>query len=249
MAGRLYAGTSGFSYAAWAPAFYPSGTRSDALLDAYASRLDACELNNTFYRQPSPERIAAWTGQTPAHFRFSVKALRTGSLRAYHSDPRGTLEWLTAPLAAFGDRLGAVLFRIPSVAERDDQRLDALLAAWPESLPLVLELQHPSWQDDAVHARLRAAGAVLCHTDLETVMEPRTMRVTGGFLYLRLRRDDYAATELEAWAARLEPFLADGRDVYVFFKHDAVGRAGLLALDLAGRLAAYRPTGRPDPAP
>jgi uncharacterized protein YecE (DUF72 family) len=80
-------------------------------------------------------------------------------------------------------------------------------------------------------------------------MEPPTIRVTGGFLYLRLRRDDYAPAEIEAWAARLEPFLADGRDAYVFFKHDAVGRAGLLALDLAGRLAAYRPTGRPDPGP
>jgi len=241
MAGRLYAGTSGFAYADWAPAFYPAGTRGDALLSEFARRLDACELNNTFYRHPSPERIAAWTGRTPEHFRFAVKALRTGSLRAYHTDPQGTLEWLTAPLGGFGRRLGAVLFRIPAEAERDDARLDALLAAWPAALPLALELQHPSWQADAVHARLRDSSAVLCHTDLEGATEQPTMRVTGTFLYVRLRRDDYAPDELATWAARLQPFLADGRDVYVFFKHDPVGRAGLLALDLAERLAAYRP--------
>jgi uncharacterized protein YecE (DUF72 family) len=82
---------------------------------------------------------------------------------------------------------------------------------------------------------------VLCHTDLEGAGEQPTLRVTGRFLYLRLRRDDYGPAELEAWAQRLQPFLADGLDVYAFFKHDPVGRAGALALDLSERLADYRP--------
>lgn len=250
MGGRLYAGTSGFAYPDWAPRFYPTGTRGDALLGVYAERLDACELNNTFYRQPTAERIAAWTARTPPQFRFAVKCLRTGSMRAYHTDPRGTLEWLVSPFAAFGERLGAVLFRVGGQAERDDGRLDALLAAWPAGLPLVLEFQHPSWQDDAVHARLRDANAVLCHTDLEDVADPATLRVTGPFLYVRLRREGYGPEELDSWAGRLEPFLADGRDAYVFFKHDPVGQAASMALDLADRLAAFRPdqpVRRPEP--
>jgi uncharacterized protein YecE (DUF72 family) len=56
------------------------------------------------------------------------------------------------------------------------------------------------------------------------------VRLTGPFLYLRLRREDYTPAELAAWADRLEPFLADGRDVFVFFRHDPVGRGGELAL-------------------
>jgi uncharacterized protein YecE (DUF72 family) len=39
--------------------------------------------------------------------------------------------------------------------------------------------------------------------------------------------------ELETWAARLEPFLAAGDDVYAFFRHDEVGRGPELALGLA----------------
>ena len=62
------------------------------------------------------------------------------------------------------------------------------------------------------------------------------MRLTAAFLYLRLRREDYSAPELAAWAARIEPFLADGRDVFVFFKHDPVGRGAELALDLLARV-------------
>ena len=58
--GRLFCGTSGFSYPAWAPRFYAPGTRAAELLPAYGARLNACELNNTFYQQPKPTAISGW---------------------------------------------------------------------------------------------------------------------------------------------------------------------------------------------
>ena len=58
--GRLYVGTSGFSYPAWAPRFYRPATRSADLLREYGARLPAVELNNTFYRQPRPDAVASW---------------------------------------------------------------------------------------------------------------------------------------------------------------------------------------------
>ena len=45
---------------------------------------------------------------------------------------------------------------------------------------------------------------------------------------------------LERWAERLVPFLEAGDDAYVFFRHDAVGRAAELALDFQARVAAKR---------
>jgi uncharacterized protein YecE (DUF72 family) len=240
--GRLYVGTSGFGYPAWAPRFYPRGTGAKRLLPAYAARLPAVELNGTFYRQPSPALVAGWLAATPPGFRFVVKALRTGTLRAWATDPGGTLPWLLAPAITFGDRLGAVLFRVGEGQTRSDERLDRLLDAWPEALPLVLEFQDPSWVADEVHARLRTAGAILCATDLADADEPMIRR-TGPAIYLRLRRDDYDETGLDAWAARLEPFLAAGDDAYVFFKHDPVGRGGELAMALQGRLPSFAPAG------
>ena len=56
-AGRLFVGTSGFSYPDWAPRFYPPGIKSKDLLAAYGERLSCCELNNTFYRHPSETAI------------------------------------------------------------------------------------------------------------------------------------------------------------------------------------------------
>ena len=145
-----------------------------------------------------------------------------------------------------------------------DARLEALLVAWPRAIPLVVELQDPSWHVDETFAALRQAGATLCITELPPEgdegaipagaadpggtsgparaaaaadREPPIIRRTGSFLYLRLRLHDYDAAALDAWAARIEPFLTAGDDVYAFFRHDPVGRAAELALALRGRLS------------
>ena len=235
--GTVRVGTSGFAYPAWSPRFYPPGLRGDELLRHYATRLAACELNNTYYQQPTAAKVDAWLAATPADFRFAVKAQRGGSYRSLQVDPVASVPWLTEPLRRFGERLGTVLFRVPDTARRDDGRLAALLAAWPRELPLTVELQDPSWHVDEVFAMLAAAGAAICATDLPEDPEPPTLRRTGPFLYLRLRRHDYSAAELETWAARLEPFVSDGVDAFVFFRHDEVGRGAELAEAFASLLA------------
>ena len=154
MTGRLYAGTSGFAYPGWAPRFYPAGIRASDLLAHYAGRLPAVELNNTFYQSPSESKVATWLAATPDGFRFSVKAQRGGSWLAMGGSPDAGLPWLTDPYRRFGDRLGTVLFRIPDNVRRDDDRLGAMLEAWPRDLPLTVEFGDPSWAVDET-GRLR----------------------------------------------------------------------------------------------
>ncbi len=234
--GRLLVGTSGFSYPGWAPAFYPAGTRAEELLREYSARLPAVELNNTFYQQPRPEKVAAWLAATPAEFRFVVKAQRGGSLRAFGSAASQTVDWLTGPYRAFGDRLGCVLYRVPKEIVRDDERLAALLAVWPADLPLTVEFQHPSWHDDEVFSLLATHGAALCATDLDDGDAP-DLRRTGDHVYLRLRRSSCSDVDLAAWADRLEAFIADGVDCYVFFRHDERGESAQRAVALRALLA------------
>ena len=119
----------------------------------------------------------------------------------------------------------------------------------------MVELQDLSWHVDETFAAMRAVGATLCTTELPPEgdegaiapggatdaggaagdPEPPFIRRTGPFLYLRLRRHDYSPAALDVWAARIEPFLAAGDDVYVFFRHDPVGRATELATELLER--------------
>jgi len=232
MSGRLLVGTSGFAYPGWAPRFYPAGTAAQELLPYYSSRLPAVELNNTFYATPPVARVEAWCAAVPESFRFSVKAQRGGSLFALLQDPAEALARLLPPYRAFGARLGTVLFRVPGQVRRDSAALERLLGAWPAEVPLAMEFQDPTWHVDETFARLAQAGAAVCLTDRPEDDDPPIVRLTGQFLYLRLRRDDYGPAELATWAARLEPFLSDGRDAFVFFKHDPVGRGAELAVAL-----------------
>jgi uncharacterized protein YecE (DUF72 family) len=232
----LWVGTSGFAYPGWVPRFYPAGTRGDAMLRRYGERLDACELNNTYYQQPTEARIAAWRSAVPGRFRFTVKAHRNGSQRAFAGDAAGTLPWMLAPLVHFGEQLGPVLWRVPANQPRDDGRLAALLAAWPAGQRLALEFQDGSWAVPEVHDRLREAGAGLCLTDLDGADVPQRV-ATADFAYLRLRRDSYDEEALQRWAEWLAGELAEGHEAYVFVRHDADGAAPGRALDLAGRVA------------
>jgi uncharacterized protein YecE (DUF72 family) len=238
--GRLFAGTSGFAYPGWSPRFYPAGLRAAGFLEYYAGRFDAVELNNTYYASPKAPKVATWVGATRPDFRFSVKAQRGGSFRALQVDPATSVPWLTDPYRAFGERLGTVLFRVPDPIKRDDAKLAALLAVWPVDLPLTMEFQDPSWHVDETFAALSGIGAALCATELPEDADPPTIRRTGPFLYVRLRRNDYTDSELGAWADRLEPFLSAGDDAYVFFRHDEAGRGPELALALTDAVARLR---------
>jgi uncharacterized protein YecE (DUF72 family) len=201
------------------------------LLRAYAARLPAVELNNTFYQQPKPDKIAAWLAATPPDFRFVVKAQRGGSMRAFGEAAAQTVEWLTAPYRLFGERLGSVLYRVPANVHRDEEKLRLLLAAWPADMPITLEAQHASWQDDAVFDLLREHGAAVCATDLDDGDAP-DLRLTGRFIYLRLRRTTYTAADMADWAARLRAFVDSGTDCYVFFRHDDDGLSAIRAEEL-----------------
>lgn len=186
--------------------------------------------------------MTGWVAATPPSFRFVVKAQRGASVRALYGDATASVGWMLEPLDGFGERLGGVLWRIPTAIPRDDGRLAGLLAAWPRDVLLVLEAQHPSWHVDETFDALAAAGAVLCTTDRDG-LDPPDVRRTGPALYLRLRRATYTNAELDTWARRVAPFAADGMDAYVLFRHDDDGTSAVRAEGFAARVARAVATG------
>jgi uncharacterized protein YecE (DUF72 family) len=248
-AGRIYVGTSGFAYPAWIPVFYEPGKASRKLLTAYARRLPAVELHNTFYRRPSTQVVDKWLELTPEHFRFCPKTQRGTTWRAWSGDdPAGSIAWLGDSLRAFGDRLGAVLMSVRGSLERDDVALKRVLEVWPQDVPLALELPHTTWQDDEVYRLLHERGVSLVATDWDGRDEPDLRRI-GPLIYLRLRRLDYSVGQLERWAQRLEPFISDGMDAYVFLRHDETGESALRAVRLLEMLDPSGSAGRANASP
>jgi uncharacterized protein YecE (DUF72 family) len=242
---RLLTGTSGFAYPAWRGRFYPEDLADDAMLGHYAARLPAVEINNTFYRMPRREVLASWRARAGAGFTFVLKASRRISHQAKLAPPEAidSLHYLWRVAGALGEQLGPVLIQTPPWLRKDAGRLRAFLAAaFPGEPPadgevrrLACELVHPSWDDDETDQLLADAGCARCIADRDDGTA-RAVR-TAPWLYVRLRRDDYAPAELTAWLDRLAGLGGDA--AYVFFKHEETARGAELALELAA-LAAPR---------
>lgn len=193
---RLYVGTSGWSYPSWKPGFYPADARPADFLGHYAERLPAVELNTTGYRLPAEEQFERWAAQTPPGFQFAPK------LNAYRSTDVGTFE---EHVRRLGDRLGPIRALIGYA--RDEGLLSLLLGSLDPELRIAFDFRHGSWEG------------------IETALPANAVRVDdlaadAPFRYLRLREPPYDESALRGWADRLRPLLAEGVDVYVFFKHE-----------------------------
>jgi uncharacterized protein YecE (DUF72 family) len=184
-------GSSGWSYPSWRPDFYPAGLAPEEFLSFYAQRLRSVELNSTGYRLPAEEQFRRWAEQVPRGFRFAVK-LPPRALRAL-----GTFE---ERVRLLGDALGPV--RVVVESPRDDGLLALLLGS--TGLPLALDLRDPSWD-----------GA-----DVAPAVRVNDWDADAPFRYLRFRDPPYPERELEELAAPIARLLADGAEVFAYFRHE-----------------------------
>jgi uncharacterized protein YecE (DUF72 family) len=221
---ELRVGTSGYAYPAWKGAFYPPRLPAREMLAFYAGQFPTVEINHTFYRMPAERTLGEWAKSVPPHFQFALKLNQklTHIQRLRECDE--LLERFlgaVGPLAGSG-RLGPILVQLPPQFRVDLTRLDQFLTLAPPLFRFALEVRHPSWHTEEVHALLRRHRVALCLA--ETDEAPAPDAVTADFVYLRLRREAYGPEELAAWRTRALGWVAAGLDVYAYFKHEDAGR-------------------------
>lgn len=224
---ETWVGTSGFSYPEWRGSFYPEKMPTAKMLPYYAERLRTVEINNTFYRMPKADMLAAWAQATPAAFRFAPKAPQQITHRQKLVGSAEAVATFTRALAAFGDKLGPVLFQLPPFLRKDLPRLADFLALLPKTLRAAFEFRHSSWFDDGVYEALRSHGAALCIAEAEDLATPLVPTASWG--YLRLRRTDYDEAALAAWAKKVEALAGTWSEAFVYFKHEEAGIGPKLA--------------------
>lgn len=230
MAAKVRIGASGFSYKEWLGGFYPAKLPAARMLAYYAERLPTVEINYTFRAMPRRAMLERWAGQTPADFRFALKAPQRITHLARLRDTADSVGYFAETAATLGERLGPVLFQLPPDLTRDDGLLREFLAMLDGRMRAAFEFRNRSWFDSAVLKTLGDAGAALCIAESDRLQSP--VERTASFVYARLRKESYEEAALVQWAARLRQ-LGDGADeIYVYFKHEAAAPA------LAARLTA-----------
>ncbi|MCE9555487.1 MAG: DUF72 domain-containing protein [Planctomycetes bacterium] len=155
-------------------------------LERYSGRLNAVELNSSFYR---PHRLATyhrWAASTPSDFSFAVKLPKqiTHVCRLAGAGPQ--IEQFRLETSGLGEKLGAILVQLPPSLEFDGPVAECffrdLREQWPHT-PIVCEPRHPSWFASEAESLLneKAIGRVAADPSI----------VPGGASRGGCRRVDY----------------------------------------------------------
>jgi uncharacterized protein YecE (DUF72 family) len=234
---QLFAGTSGWAYPSWRPDFYPEKLAQKKFLNYYCTRLNTVEVNFTFRQLVKETTIENWKQDSPQDFKFGVKAHQ---VITHIKRLKATQDFVTRflatiePLAAAG-KLGPVLFQLPPNLKVDNILLKDFLATLPRTVPAAFEFRHASWFADETWEALRSCNAALCVAETETITTPDV--ATAPFVYYRFRKPTYTGEERTSMIERVRQHLAQGRDVFAYFKHEETAAGALYAVDLRSEIA------------
>jgi uncharacterized protein YecE (DUF72 family) len=229
---ELFIGTSGWAYPTWKPDFYPAKLAQTKFLGHYSTQLNTVEVNFTFRQLVKETTIQKWIQETPAYFRFGVKAHQ---VITHIKRLKGTEDFVSRFLQTIeplgnARKLGPVLFQLPPNLKADAVLLEDFLSIIPRSLPAAFEFRHESWFADSTWEVLKKHGTALCVAETEERVTPDV--VTGPFVYYRFRKPSYTPEERSEMQARIRDHRAAGRDVYAYFKHEETPHGALYAVEL-----------------
>ena len=244
--GRLFAGTSGFSYADWVGPVYPPGTRKSDFLSHYSLLFNSVEINYTYYRMPTLATMSSLVDKSQGRICFTAKltGLFTHERSAQPDDATRFLEAMR-PLTE-RRLLGCLLAQFPGSFRPHPKAGDQIvrLREMFGEVPLVVEVRHRAWSHPRFFEFLRANDLGFCCVDQPALKElvPPLEEVTSATAYLRFhgRNADkwwkhdrpeerydyrYENREMAQWVPRVKRMLGQCDQLFVFFNNHFEGKA------------------------
>jgi uncharacterized protein YecE (DUF72 family) len=173
-----------------------------------AQRYPVVEVDSTFYRSPSRKMVEGWRDRTPAGFGFSLKVPQTITHEKMLQDCHDDVSGFLAAARLLGDKLLCCALQLgyfnrSKFATLDAflERLEPFLEAWPDDVPLAVEVRNKNWMVPALADCLRRHRAVWVLPDQAWMPPPLSIVqkldvVTGPFAYVRLLGDREAVDKL-----------------------------------------------------
>jgi uncharacterized protein YecE (DUF72 family) len=234
--GKIYIGTSGWHYKHWKGKFYPADLKEDKQLQYYTAHFQTVEINNSFYRLPSISAFRSWKKQTPSGFIFAVKASRfITHMKKLKLDKAGLRIFFTR-LAHLGNKTGPILFQLPPRWKVNSERFAEFLKQLSPKYRYAFEFRNETWYNEEIYSLLEKYNYAFCIYELERHISP--MQVTADFIYIRLHgpgnkyQGSYSKLVLKKWATMCKKWIAQGKDIYIYFDNDQEAYAAFNASTL-----------------
>jgi uncharacterized protein YecE (DUF72 family) len=234
--GEIHIGTSGWHYKHWAGTFYPDSIMPNEQFEFYAKSFTTVEINNSFYRLPTPEIFTRWRKESPRNFIFVIKASRYITHQKKLKDPKQSTRKFFDNVKYLKDKLGAILFQLPPMWNVNVERFEAFLKVLPRKYRYAFEFRNDTWYTDEIFRLLKKYKCAFCTYELAGHTAPAV--ITADFVYLRLHgpgnkyQGCYTESQLLYWAKQVTVWRRKGLDVFVYFDNDQLGYAAHNALHL-----------------
>lgn len=226
----LRIGTAGWSV----PSHYveeipPGGSH----LERYARRLNAVEINSSFYRPHQRKTYERWALSTPDDFRFSVKMPKAMTHEARLVDCGPLLDRFVTEVTGLGDKLGVLLVQLPPSFSFDGQAADRFFHDLRMRIdtPVAVEPRHRSWFTPEVASRLADLNVARAAADPAPVAEAGRPGGWAGLAYYRWHGapktyySDYDDAALASLAKQLEMQRRSGVPTWCILDNTALGAA------------------------
>ena len=224
-------GTAGWSLPAKETA--EEGTR----LQRYSRTLPCVEINSSFYRAHRATTWARWAVETPADFRFSIKAPKTITHEAKLLNSQSLIRTFLQQIEPLQEKAGPVLFQLPPSLAFDAAVVESFLGALREqySRQIVLEPRHESWFAPPVDTLLRKHSIARVAAD-PPKGSPQAAEPGGNLdlVYYRLHGSPraYYSNYEEEFLAMLAGRIRPHKNAWVIFDNTALSHAYANALSL-----------------
>ena len=237
---RCYVGSAGWNI----PRVHRHRFASDgSQLRRYASRLNAAEINTSFYRPHAPATYQRWADAVPAAFRFAVKIPRVITHDRALLRAREPLERFLDEISGLGAKLGPLLLQLPPSFAFDPRRVGRfleLLRARHHGA-VVCEPRHATWTTPAAAQMLERFAIARVAADPPRAAGLDVPAGWTGVAYYRWHGSPrpyfspYSAADLDRLAAAVGA--GHAAETWCVFDNTGSGAAAGNALDLTSRLA------------
>lgn len=226
MTRQVFIGCAGWSVASGRPEFGEGAS----VLERYATRFNAVEINSSFYRPHRPATYAKWAASTPPGFRFSVKVPKAITHTAKLRDVQTPLIEFVEQVSHLGDKLGPLLVQLPP-SLRFDPALAGEFFAHLRQLtpaPVVCEPRHATWFTPEADTLLNTHRVAQVAADPAVVEEAAHPGGWVGLAYYRWHgspRRYYTAYTPEALQGLAQEIQVLEGEAWVIFDNTAAGEA------------------------
>ncbi len=226
---HFYVGCTGWSMPEWVGKVYPKGTKAKDFLQHYSRQFNTIELNTTHYRIPDHQMIQRWYERSPADFKFCPKIPQIIS----HSRNLGLggeqIPAFCEAIQGLEEKLGCCFMQLPPYFGSDRlPQLATFVSAFPNHIPLAIEVRHEDWFNDPKQAEalfnlLAKHRMATVLTDVAGRRDVLHMRLTNSIAMVRFVGNDLVPsdyTRINDWIERSLQWQKAGLKEIYFFTHE-----------------------------